>query len=108
MRPTTDLLLHKVLGGLVYPEHNNSNAEMYNIGYLHVLHLEDAKLLLHLTDVAGGFGHVGSLLVPLGQQLLDVLLLLLQGFLERGGARDLTGVARRCLSQLKNKKDIKH
>lgn len=66
-----------------------------------MLHLEDAQVLLHLTDVAGGLGHVGPLLVPLGQQLLDVLLLLLQGFLQRGGARDLAGVARRRLGQLR-------
>lgn len=64
-----------------------------SLTYLHVLRLEDAQLLLHLADVAGGLGHLGSLQVPLCQQLLDVLLLLLQGFLERGGARDLPGVA---------------
>lgn len=73
--------------------------------YLHVLHLEDAQLLLHLTDVAGGLGHLGSLQVPLGQQLLDVLLLLLQGFLERRGARYLTSVAWRRLRQLRRERE---
>lgn len=63
------------------------------VSYLHVLRLGDAQLLLHLEDAAGGLGHLGSLQVPLGQQLLDVLLLLLQGFLERRGARYLAGVA---------------
>lgn len=62
------------------------------VSYLHVLCLEGVHLLLHVADVAGGLGHVGSLQVSFGQQLLDVLLLLLQGFLERRGARDLPGV----------------
>lgn len=65
-----------------------------------MLRLDGTQLLLHLADVAGGLGHLGSLQVPLGQQLLDVLLLLLQGFLERRGARDLAGIARRRLGQL--------
>lgn len=60
--------------------------------YLHMLRLQDAQLLLHLANVAGCLGDLGALQVPLGQQLLDVLLLLLQRLLERGGARDLTGV----------------
>ena len=68
--------------------------------YLQVLGLESAKLLLHLTDVAGGLGHLGPLQVSLGQQLLNVLLLLLQGLLQRCGSRDLTGIARRRLCQL--------
>lgn len=68
--------------------------------YLQVLGLEDTELLLHLTDVAGGFGHLGPLQVPLGQQLLDVLLFLLQGLLQRSGARDLAGIARRRLREL--------
>lgn len=63
------------------------------VSYLHVLPLDDAQLLLHLADVAGGLGHLGALQVPLGQQLLDVLLLLLQRLLKRRGAGNLAGVA---------------
>lgn len=58
-----------------------------------MLPLDDAQLLLHLADVAGGLGHLGPLQVPLDQQLLDVLLLLLQRFLKRRGARNLASVA---------------
>lgn len=76
--------------------------------YLHMLSLEDVQLLLHLADVAGCLGNLGALQVPLGQQLLDVLLLLLQGLLERRGARDLPGVARRRLRQLKARRKMKH
>lgn len=61
--------------------------------HLLMLSLEQGDLLLHLADVAGGLGHLGPLQVPLGQQLLDVLLLLLQRLLQRRGARDLAGVA---------------
>lgn len=68
--------------------------------YLQVLGLEGVELLLYLTDVAGGLGHLGPLQVPLGQQLLDVLLFLLQGLLQRSGARDLAGIARRRLREL--------
>ena len=68
--------------------------------HLHVLVLQDAHLLLHLADVAGGLGHLPSLQVTLSQQLLDVLLLLLQSLLQSRGARDLTGVAGRRLRQL--------
>lgn len=68
--------------------------------YLDVLRLHHVQLLLHITDVARGLRHLGSLQVSLRQQLLDVLLLLLQSLLQRRGARDLTGVASRCLRQL--------
>lgn len=71
--------------------------------HLYVLRLQDAQVLLHLRDAAGGLGHLGPLQVALDQQLLDVLLLLLQGFLQRRGARDLTGVARRRLCQLRRR-----
>lgn len=38
---------------------------------------EDVELLLHFSYVAGGFGDLGPLQVALGEELLDVLLLLL-------------------------------
>lgn len=63
------------------------------VTHLLVLRLEQGNFLLHLADVAGGFGHLGPLQVPLGQQLLDVLLFLLQCLLQGRGARDLAGVA---------------
>ena len=69
-----------------------------------MLVLEDSHLLLHLADVAGGLGHLAPLQVPLGQELLNVLLLLLQGLLQRRGARDLAGVAGRRLRQLREGK----
>jgi len=68
--------------------------------YLLMLGLHDGDLLLHLTDVAGGLGHLGPLQVTLCQQLLNVLLLLLPSLLESRGARDLTGVTRGGLCQL--------
>lgn len=52
--------------------------------------------------MAGCFGHLTPLQVPLGQQLLDVLLLLLQSLLQRRGAGDLTSVPGGRLRQLKN------
>lgn len=64
-----------------------------SLPHLYMLRLQDGQVLLHLGDAAGGLGHLGSLQVALDQQLLDVLLLLLQGFLQRRGARDLTSVA---------------
>lgn len=45
--------------------------------HLLMLCLEQGNLLLHLTDVACGLGHLGPLQVPFSQQLLNVLLLLL-------------------------------
>lgn len=69
--------------------------------HLLVLGLEQRNLLFHLTDVAGGLGHLGPLQVPLGQQLFDVLLLLLQRLLQGRGARDLAGVTRRGLRELR-------
>lgn len=50
--------------------------------HLLVLCLQQGDLLLHLTDVAGGLGYFGPLQVTLSQQLLNVLLLLLQSFLQ--------------------------
>ena len=50
--------------------------------YLLMLRLEQGDLLLHLADVARGLGHLGPLQVPFSQQLLDVLLLFLQGLLQ--------------------------
>ena len=64
---------------------------------------QQSHLLLHLPCMAGCFGHLTPLQVSLCQQLLDVLLLLLQSLLQRRGARDLTGVASRCLRQLQRK-----
>lgn len=61
--------------------------------HLLMLSLEQGDLLLHLADVAGGLGHLRPLQVPLSQQLLDVLLLLLQSLLQGSRARDLAGVA---------------
>ena len=61
---------------------------------------QQSQLLLHLPGVAGCLGYLTPLQVSLCQQLLDVLLLLLQSLLQRRGARDLTGVASRCLRQL--------
>lgn len=60
--------------------------------YLLVLGLHDGNLLLHLADVAGGFGNFSPLQVTLCQQLLDVLLLLLQRLLQSCGARDFSGI----------------
>ena len=70
-----------------------------------MLVLEDSHLLLHLADVAGGLGHLAPLQVALGQELLDVLLLLLQGLLQCRRARDLAGVAGRRLRQLAGGKE---
>lgn len=50
--------------------------------HLLVLCLQQGDLLLHLTDMAGGLGYFGPLQVTLSQQLLNVLLLLLQRFLQ--------------------------
>lgn len=50
--------------------------------HLLVLRLEQGDLLLHLADMARGLGHLGPLQVPFSQQLLDMLLLLLQRFLQ--------------------------
>lgn len=68
--------------------------------YLLMLGLHDGNLLLHLTDVAGGFGNLCPLQVTLCQQLFNVLLLLLQRLLESCGARDFPGISRRGLCQL--------
>lgn len=65
-----------------------------------MLGLYDGNLLLHLTDVAGGFGNLCPLQVTLCQQLFNVLLLLLQCLLESRGARDFPGISRRGLCQL--------
>ena len=65
-----------------------------------MLRLEQGDLLLHLTDVARGLGHLGPLQVPFSQQLLNVLLLLLQGLLQGSRAGDLAGIARRGLCEL--------
>lgn len=54
---------------------------------------QQKQLLLHRSCVARCLCNLASLQVPLCQQLLDVLLLLLQGLLQRRGARDLTGIA---------------
>lgn len=75
------------------------------VTHLQVLGFERAQLFLHLADVAGRLGDLGPLQVPLGQELLDVLLLFLQRLLERRGARDLAGVARRRLRQLRTQPD---
>lgn len=64
------------------------------------------QLLLHHSCVARCLCHLASLQVPLRQQLLDVLLLLLQGLLQRCGARDLTSVASRCLRQLERSRFV--
>lgn len=61
---------------------------------------QDNHLLLHLPRVARSLGHRAPLQVLLCEQLLDVLLLLRQGLLQRRGAGDLTGVASRRLRQL--------
>lgn len=61
--------------------------------HLLMLCLEQGDLLLYLADVARGFGHLGPFQVSFGQQLLNVLLLLLQCLLQGCGARDLAGVA---------------
>lgn len=76
------------------------SAPPFELPHLLMLSLEQRDLLLHLTDVAGGLGHLGALQVALSQQLLDVLLLLLERLLQSGGARDLAGIARRCLGEL--------
>lgn len=68
--------------------------------HLLMLCLEQGDLLLHLTDVARGLGHLGPLQVPFSQQLLDVLLFLLQRLLQGSRARDLAGIARRGLREL--------
>lgn len=67
---------------------------------LQVLGFKRVQLFLHLTDVAGGFGHLGSFQVTLGQELLDVLLLFFERFLECGGAGDFARIPGRRLRQL--------
>lgn len=79
-------------------------APLRPLSHLYMLCFQDAQVLLHLGDAAGGLGHLSTLQVTLRKQLLDVLLLLLQGFLQRRGARYLTSVARRRLCQLRRTK----
>lgn len=67
---------------------------------LHVLGFECVQFFLHLTDVAGGLGHFGTFQVALGQELLNVLLLLFERLLECRGAGDLARVTGRRLRQL--------
>lgn len=65
------------------------------------------QFLLHLSCVARCLGDLASLHVPLSQQLLNVLLFLLQSFLQRSGARNLAGVPSGGLCQLNNGSHVK-
>ncbi len=61
---------------------------------------EQRQLLLHLSGMTCGSCHFRPLQVLLGQELLDVLLLLLQGLLQGRGAWDLPCVPSRRLCEL--------
>lgn len=63
---------------------------------------EQRQLLLHLSGMTCGSCHFHPLQVLLGQELLDVLLLLLQGLLQGRGAWDLPCVPSRCLCELRD------
>lgn len=66
-----------------------------------------SQLLLHLPDVARCFCNFCPLQVPFCQELLNVLLLLLQGLLEGRGARNFSCIAGRGFCQLHKRNELK-
>lgn len=95
----------RTFSGKTHPKFESSAVWKSHVGFFADLVLafpQLSQLLLHLSSVTGCLCHLTSLQVSLCQQLFDVLLLLLQSFLQRCGSRNLTSIASRRLRQLKN------